>query len=332
MNVVRSAANSNSCDNAVQYTNTVTACRPNIAPLDVVIDNTLPFAAHVAQTRVFNLTATELSEDEMTTETTAAPRLTLSLHIPTAAIDFIRERYIEPARLCIQALQKKLHYQANVPLQTVIAEHMQQMTYLSPVFIPTDFNSKSDHTLLHTSYGSGSNSAKFDEHKYPHIVFYIIPYNTKAPDVIVSDVLAGNRSADQCSFVIELPQGIPLHPGAQEVSILITQWLSSIANTKLNMFLLPQNWHSWRRSFTMCSAQHERPITPVYALFGMQFGLMQVRHQFLKLSIEKLKSSSSTGNAGVTVKRTIMNAAVKHVRPQQLVTEIMQALNSIEQQ
>jgi hypothetical protein len=82
----------------------------------------------------------------------------------------------------------------------------------------------------------------------------------------------------------------------------------------------------------MCSAQYDRPLTPVYALFGMQFSLMQVRHKLLHLSIEKLKSSSSTGNAGVTVKRTIMNAAVKLVRPQQLVTEFMQALNSIEQQ
>jgi hypothetical protein len=241
-NDVRNVANSNSSGNAMQYIHTFTAYRPNIAPLEVVIDDTLPFAAYNAQTRVFNMTATEVNEDEMTTTASAAPRLTLSLHIPTAAIDFIRERYIEPAKQCIPVLQKRLQYQPNVPLQTVIAEHMQQMTYLSPVFIPTEFNSKSDHTLLHTSYGSGSNSAKFDEHKYPHIVFYIIPYNTKAPDVIVNDVLAGDRSADQYSFVIELPQGIPIHPGAQEVSILITQWLSSIANTKLDMFLLPNNW------------------------------------------------------------------------------------------
>jgi hypothetical protein len=242
MDDLRSVASGNSNDNALQYADTATAYRPNIAPLEVVIDNTLQFAAHNAQTRVFNLTANEVNEDEMTTTASAAPRLTLSLHIPTAAIDFIRERYIEPAKQCIQVLQKRLQYQANVPLQTVIAEHMQQMTYLSPVFIPAEFNSKSDHTLLHTSYGSGSNTVEFDEHKYPHIVFYIIPYNTKAPDVIVNDVLAGDRSADQYSFVIELPQGIPLHPGAQEVSILITQWLSSIANTKLDMFLLPNNW------------------------------------------------------------------------------------------
>jgi hypothetical protein len=239
MDDVRSAA---SISSTAQYADTATAYRPNIAPLQVVIDNTLPFAAHNAQTRVFNLTATEASEDEMTKTATTSPRFTLSLHIPTAAIDFMRERYIEPAKQCIQALQKRLQYQVNVPLQTIIAEHMQQMTYLSPVFIPTEFDSKNEHTLLHTSYGSGSNTVKFDEHKYPHIMFYIIPYNTKAPDVIVSDVLAGDRSADQCSFVIELPQGIPFHPGAQEVSILITQWLSSIANTKLDMFLLPQNW------------------------------------------------------------------------------------------
>jgi hypothetical protein len=82
----------------------------------------------------------------------------------------------------------------------------------------------------------------------------------------------------------------------------------------------------------MCSAQHERSITPIYALFSMQFSLMQVRHQFLKLSVERLNSSSSTGNAGVTVKRTIMNAVVNYLRPQHLVTEFMQALNSIEQQ
>jgi hypothetical protein len=82
----------------------------------------------------------------------------------------------------------------------------------------------------------------------------------------------------------------------------------------------------------MCSAQYDRQLTPIYALFGIQFGLMQVRHKFLHLSIGKLRSSSSTGNAGVTVKRTIMNAAVKHLRPQQLVTDFMQALNSIEQQ
>jgi hypothetical protein len=82
----------------------------------------------------------------------------------------------------------------------------------------------------------------------------------------------------------------------------------------------------------MCSAQHERPLTPIYALFGMQFCLMQVCHKFLKLSIDKLKSSSSTGNAGVTVKRTIMNAAARHVRLQTLLNDFVQALNSIHQQ
>jgi hypothetical protein len=243
MTDVRSVATSNS-SNTAQYAQTATTYRPNIAPLEVVIDNAQQFAAHDAQTRVFNMTATEVTDDEMATEATATapPRLTLSLHIPTAAVDIIRERYIEPAKQCMQLAHRRLQCQANVPLHTIIAEHMQQMTYLSPVFIPSEFDSKTDHTLLRTSYGSGNNTVLFDEHKYPHIVFYIIPYNTKAPDVLVSDVLAGYRSADQCSFVIELPQGIPLHPGAQEASILITQWLSSIANTKLDMFLLPQNW------------------------------------------------------------------------------------------
>jgi hypothetical protein len=239
---VRSVACSDNNSDTSQYADTATAYRPNIAPLEVVIDDTLKFAAHNAQTRVFNMTATEVNKDEMTTETTAAPRLTLSLHIPTAAINFMRERYIEPVKQCMQRVQQRLQNQVNVPLQTITAGQMQQMTFLSPVFIPIVFGSKCDHTLLHTSYGSGSNSAKFDEHKYPHIVFYIIRYNTKAPDVIVNDVLAGDRSADQYSFVIELPQGIPLHPGAQEASILITQWLSCVANTKLDMFLMPHNW------------------------------------------------------------------------------------------
>jgi hypothetical protein len=231
---MRSIVSSNNNSNTSQYADTATAYRPYVAPLKVVIDNTLPFAAYNAQTRVFNLTATGVNAIERP--------LTLSLHIPTAAIDFILERYIEPAKLCMQRVQQRLQNQVNVPLQTITAAQMQQMTYLSPVYISTAFDSKSAHTLLHSSYGNGSNTVEFDEHKFPHIVFYIIPYNTKAPDVIVTDVLAGKRSTDQYSFVIELPQGIPLHPGAQEASILITQWLSSIANTKLDMFLLPQNW------------------------------------------------------------------------------------------
>jgi hypothetical protein len=82
----------------------------------------------------------------------------------------------------------------------------------------------------------------------------------------------------------------------------------------------------------MCSAQYERPLTPTYALFSMQFSLMQVRHRFLKISVDKLKSSSNTGSTDVTVKRTIMNAAVKHLRPQTLLNDFIQVLNSIDQQ
>jgi hypothetical protein len=87
--------------------------------------------------------------------------------------------------------------------------------------------------------------------------------------------------------------------------------------------LYVQNRQSWCRSQTVCSLQSERPTTPVYALFGMQFSLMQVRHKFLQLSIDKLKIGSA--------KNTLMQTAIKHLRSPQI-GEFIQALNNMEHQ
>jgi hypothetical protein len=189
-----------------------------------VLDGVVHFEAFLPQNRVFRMSdAGDILES-------------------AAAKNFLRELYIEPAKLCILALQKRLQYQANVPIETIIAEHMQQMTYLSPVFIPAELGSKADHTLLRTIYGSGKDSVLFDEHRYPHLVFYVVPYSTAALDVIASDVLSGCRGADQCSYVIQLPQGTVLQTGAQVVAGAMVKWLSGIAKTRLDAFLVPETW------------------------------------------------------------------------------------------
>lgn len=192
--------------------------------VEVVNDGIMHFEAHPPQNRVFRMSAAG-----------AVP-------VPSSFSTFLLESYIEPAKKCMLHVDRRLQSQANVPLETIIAEHLKEMTYLSPVFIPIELGSKGGHSLLRRGYGSGKNRVVFDEHKYPHLVFYIVPHSLREVGSIAGDVLSGYCGADPCSFVIELPEGVALASGAQEVAGGMTHWLSRIAGTRLDAFLVPDDW------------------------------------------------------------------------------------------
>jgi hypothetical protein len=217
------------------------ASKTSIVSLKVSTDNTAPFEAANPQHRVFTTT-------QQTDSASTAKRILLHMHVPTAALELIKTQYITPMQQRVVLLKRALKQQKYMPFEAMPAERMRETAYLSPVFIPVDDinddNRSTKHALTCGTYSerSVSTDTTVDESQYPHIVFYIVPYSTASAANIANDVLCGKRADDQLTFVIRLPQGLALHPGAAEVSLHITKWLSELAGFKLDMFLVPDNW------------------------------------------------------------------------------------------
>jgi hypothetical protein len=169
----------------------------------------------------------------------------VQLHLPTAALEYIKTNYIEPLTQRAKMLERMLQQQQS---EVILAKHMSELVYLSPVFIRTDVNeTTSEHPVTcdtPNSNDGSTNSTHIDESIYPHIVFYIIPYSDKSDETITQDVLCGNRGKDKLTFVIRLPQhkSLPKSLSTDEVSIYFNTWLSELAGFKLDMFSLPDNW------------------------------------------------------------------------------------------
>jgi hypothetical protein len=224
------------CISTNANTEQTVARKTAIARLEVSTDDT-QFDACNPQDRVFTVTPQS--------DTVSATQIQLQLHVPTAAMEHIKTQYIILMQQRVLLLKQALKQQRYMPFEAMPVERMQELVYLSPVFIPVDdINDSTKHALTYGTYSNsnGSNSTTIDESKYPHIVFYIIPYSTASNAAITSAILCGKRGDDKLTFVIRLPQGLALHPGAAEVSLLITTWLSELAGFKLDMFLLPDNW------------------------------------------------------------------------------------------
>jgi hypothetical protein len=204
-------------------------------PLVVSTDNDMPFDASNRQHRAFKMTVTVAAES-------GAERVQLQL--PTAAVQFIETEYLTPMKQRMQALAATVRSADGVHDLQEIA-YMQSVTYISPVFIPrtVDATQTAGHSITsYTSTASKPNDCvTVDERQYPHIVFYIVPYSTATAAEIADTVLYGSRADDKLTFVLQLPEGTPLHPYAEEMSLLMTQWLSSIAKRKLDMYLLPDD-------------------------------------------------------------------------------------------
>jgi hypothetical protein len=218
------------------------ASKTSIVSLKVSTDDTAPFEAAAPQHRVFTTT-------QQTDSASTAKKILLHMHVPTAAVELIKTHYVTPMQQRVVLLKQALKQQKHMPFAAMPAKRMQEIAYLSPVFIPIDVNNDDNQSTKQALTGgtysnsSGSTSSTIvDESQYPHIVFYIVPYSTAPAASIANDALCGNRADDQLTFVIRLPQGLALHPGAAEVSHLVTKWLSELAGVKLDMFLVPDNW------------------------------------------------------------------------------------------
>jgi hypothetical protein len=206
------------------------------APLTVVTDDSAVFDPLVPAHRVLTMSATEAKG------TTADAQLSLSLHLPAAALKHIEQEYIAAAKLRIKILTNVVQ-QDDISHELETAPRVERMVYLSPVFIPTQLHRGTEHAVTFGSFGKGPNKITADERRFPHIIFYIIPHTAASSEDIAADVLVGKRGEDKLTFVIKLPEGVPLHPGSQELGLLITEWLSGLAGVKLDMFLIPDYWY-----------------------------------------------------------------------------------------
>jgi hypothetical protein len=207
------------------------------APLVVSTDNDMQFEASNRQHRVFTMTVAE---------NTVGVQAVVTLQLAAAAVQFIAAEYIAPLKQRMQALAAIVRSADGMyDLQQTAC--MQSVAYISPVFIPITIgaaHSSSGHAI--TSYTGKatklSDCMEADERQYPHIVFHIVPYSAATAAAIAETVLCGKRADDRLTFVLQLPEGLPLHPCAKEMSLLVTAWLSSMADLKLDMYLLPDNW------------------------------------------------------------------------------------------
>jgi hypothetical protein len=287
---VTNAAQQWTIDNAIPYECTLTQCATpeiveNTTPsadalvMQIVTSDSMHYSGGFrAHDRVLRIFRNDFFEDQSK----------LELHVSTATIDLIKTQYIAPMKqrrqLLVQTLQQPPEH---VSLEAMLDKHIQELMYLSPVFIPIDdVNHKTTHAITCDTYNNGSNSGTatttIDESKHPHIVFYIIPYN-RGPSTTAStasDVLCGKRDDDKLTFVITVPKDLALHLDTSAVASLITKWLSKYADFKLDMFLLPDNWSSWRRQSALSST--ECRVTPISALFSMQLCMLIVHEQCLQ--------------------------------------------------
>eukprot|EP00953_Heterococcus_sp_UTEX-ZZ885_P010688 6236-Heterococcus_DN1.PRE.2 len=262
---VTNAAQQWTIDNAIPYECTLTQCAtPEIVEttassadalvMQIVTSDSMHYSGGFrAHDRVLRIFRNDFFEDQSK----------LELHVSTATIDLIKTQYIAPMKqrrqLLVQTLQQPPEH---VSLEAMLDKHIQELVYLSPVFIPIDdVNHKTTHAITCDTYNNGSDSGTatttIDESKHPHIVFYIIPYN-RGPFTTASTasaVLCGKRGDDKLTFVITVPKDLALHLDTSAVASLITKWLSKYADFKLDMFLLPDNWSSWRRQSALLSTE-----------------------------------------------------------------------------
>jgi hypothetical protein len=207
---------------------------PAAATLQVVTDDTIQFDASNTSNRVFTVTAASLQEHS-----------NVQLHLPTAAVQHIKVNYIEPMKQRAKTLERVLQQQQS---EAILAKHMSELVYLSPMYISTDaYGKTTEHSVTYNTHISDDgvcNSSTIDESKHPHIVFHLVPYSDEPNEVIANDVLCGYRGDDKLAFVIRLPQDVASHRSmsAKEVSIHINMWLSEQAGFELDMFILPDNW------------------------------------------------------------------------------------------
>jgi hypothetical protein len=224
-------------NDAITFTGIPTAANDTstTALLHIVSSDSTLSDASTAHNRVFTLSVASTADQSQ-----------LQLNLSASAMDHIKTHYIAPMKQRRQFLVQTLQQPSeHVSLETMLDKHMQELVYLSPVFIPIDdINNKTARAITCDTYSNSISGVRttIDESQYPHIVFYIIPYSTASEAAIANDVLCGTRGDDTLTFVIRLPQGLALHPAAEDVAMLTTTWLSELAGFKADMFLLPDNW------------------------------------------------------------------------------------------